>query len=492
VRQSLGASRGRILRILFAEGMVLSLVAACTAMVFAAWACRAVAKFAPELESGGRFGPDFSPDWRVALYSAALAVASTLCFTLAPALRAWGQDLLPWLRAGEHSVAGGRSKMASLLIMGQLAFGVVLLTSGGLAWRSMRAMEDMDLGFRRDHVLLAGVDTRAAAGNRQQNLMLLEHLREHLSTLPGVVAASWAVAAPPHSHSWMGVQVGSAISDGTAAGPGYLHTLGVRLLEGRDFAPADLGAAVAIVNQKLAHALWPGQSAVGRTITLRGDKFPIQVIGVVPNAAFNAVSSSGQFSGLATEERRNFVFLSEALAGSPGSYTFHVRYAGAPPPVRAALAEVDTRVPVYSIRSMQREFEDFTAPVRVFVNFVGIAALAALLLSSLGLYAVVAFYTTQRRRELGIRVALGAAPRQLLAAVLREGLALVSGGIVMGMALSAAAARAFGSLLYGVSAADPETYAAVVVTLTMVTLLACYVPARRAALTDAMESLRQE
>jgi hypothetical protein len=118
VRQSIGASRWRIVRTVFAEGLVLSLLGACAAMLFAAWACRAVAKFAPALESGVRFGPDFAPDWRVALYSVALAVASTLLFTLAPGLRSWGQDLLPWLRAGEHSVTSGRSKMASLLVIG--------------------------------------------------------------------------------------------------------------------------------------------------------------------------------------------------------------------------------------------------------------------------------------------------------------------------------------------------------------------------------------
>jgi predicted permease len=494
VRQSIGASRQRIVRILLAEGLVLSLAAAGAALVFAAWACSAIGKFAPPLESGGRFVPDFAPDWRVALYAIALAIASTLVFTLAPALRAWGQDLLPWLRGGEHSIARGRSLTANLLVVAQLALCVLLLTSGSLAWRSTKLMESADLGFTRDHILLAGVDTKTAASSRAQNLALLERMRERLLAVPGVAAASWAVAAPPHSHSWMDVPIESVPSDGTFAGPDYLHTLRVPILAGRDFSAADLGSrgAVAIVNRRLAHALWPDQPAVGRTITVATSQVPVQVIGVVPDAAFNAVGRNGEFSGLAPEERRNYVFLSEALHGDPGTYTFHVRYTGAIPAVRPALGEVDRRVPVFSVRTLQTEFEDFTLPVHTFANFVGISALGALLLASLGLYAIMAFYTARRRRELGIRVALGASPRQVLGTVLREGLLLTFAGLAIGLAFSAAAAKAFGSLLFGISPNDPATYAAVAVTLAVVALLACYVPARKASRVDPMVSLRQE
>ena len=331
VRQSIGASRLRILRILLAEGLVLSLAAAAAALLFASWACAAIAKLGPRLESGGRFVPDFAPDWSVAFYALALAVLSTLVFTLAPAVRAWGQDLLPWLRGGEHSVAPGRSRTANLLVVAQLALCVLLLTSGSLAWRSTKLMESTDLGFRRDHVLLAGVDTRVATGSRAENLALLERMRQRLLALPGVASASWAVAAPPHPHGFMGIPINDVPSDGTYAGPDYLHTLRVPILAGRDFSAADLNRPVAIVNRKLARALWPGQSALGRTITVATSDVPVQVIGVVPDAAFNGVGSNGEFSGLAPEDRRNFVFLCESLHGTPGSYTFHVRYAGGDP-----------------------------------------------------------------------------------------------------------------------------------------------------------------
>ena len=494
VRQSIGASRWRILRILLSEGLILSLAAAGAAMIFAQWACTAVAKLGPPLESGGRFVPDFAPDWKVVIYGLALAVLSTLAFTLAPVVRAWGQDLLPWLRGGEHSIAPGRSRIASLLVVAQLALCVLLVTSGSFAWRSTKLMEQADLGFVRDHVLLAGVDTRTAADSRAQNLALLERMRERLLALPGVANVSWAIAAPPHSHGWMDVPVNSVPSDGTFAGPDYLHTLRVPILAGRDFSAADLAGrgAVAIVNRKLARALWPGQSAVGRTVTMANSDAPLEVIGVVPDAAFNAVGRNGDFSGFAPEDRRNYIFLFEWLHGTPGSYTFHVRYGGEIPAVRAALNEVDRRVPVFSVRTLQTEFEDFTRPVHTFANFVGISAAGALLLASLGLYAVIAFYTARRRRELGIRVALGASPAQVLHAVLREGLLLTGGGLAIGLALSGGTARAFGSLLYGISPGDPGMYGAVTAALATVSLLACYIPARKAARVDAMASLREE
>ena len=503
VRQSIGASRARILRILMAEGLALSVLAAALGGVFAWWACGAISKLAPPLESGARFFPDFTPDWRVALYALALAVASTLLFTMAPALRAWGQDLLPWLRAGEHSVARGRSRTATLLVVAQMALCVLLLVSGALAWRSTRLMESTDLGFTRDHVLLAGIDTRTAAQTAGQNLQILERMRRRLLAVPGVLSASWAVAAPPHSHSWMGVPIATpgvaqpVLSDGTTAGPDYLHTLRVPMLAGRDFTPGDLtGRPVAIVNRKLASALWPNQPAVGRVITVGAGDQLLEVVGVVPDAAFNAVGNEGEFSGLAPEARRSFVFLPEGLRGAPGSYTFHLRYSGdtaaLAPAVRAAIGEIDRGVPVFSLRTMDAEFSDFVLPIHLFANVVAVFAAGALLMATVGLYALIAFYTVRRRREMGIRVALGATPRQILRGVLSDGLLLTAAGLGFGLLLSAAAARAFGSLLYGISPADPLTYTAVIAALGAVSLAACYVPARCAARVDPMDSLRQE
>ena len=502
VRQSMGASRGRILRILLAEGLTLSLLAAGAGVAFAWWACGAVSKLAPPLESGARFVPNFTPDWSVAFYAVALAVASTLAFTLAPAMRAWGQDLLPWLRAGEQSVARGRSRGATFLVVAQMGLCVLLLVSGALAWRSTRLMESADLGFTRDHILLAGVDTRTAAQTSDDNVAMLDRMRRRLLAIPGVVSASWAGSAPPHVLGWTARPVVTpggprdVTSDGASAGPDFLRTLRVPILAGRDFSPGDLGRPVAIVNRKLARALWPKGSALGRVMALGASETPIEVIGVMGDAAFNAIGTAGEFSGLAPEARRNYLLMPEGAGGFPGRYTFHVRYAGdmasMVPSLRAALAEVDRGVPVYSLRTMDAEFADFVLPIEMFTNVVSVFACGALLLACLGLYALIAFYAARRRREMGIRAALGASPGQILRVILLDGLGLTAAGLALGLVLSAAAGRAFGSLLYGISPADPLTYAAVIAALMAVSMAACYIPARRAARVDPMLSLRQE
>jgi len=513
VRQSLGASRFRILSISLAEGLVLSAAGCAAAWLFAEWACRAVVKFVPPLESGVRLTPDLSPDWSVALYAMILAVAATLAFTLAPAVRTWRQDLLPWMKAGEHGVIQGRSRLANILVVAQLALCCLLLTSAGLAWRSIYLMDTADLYFTKDHLLLAGINTSGAATGKQQNIELLERMRRRLAALPEVVAASYTWSAPPRAMTGMQVRAaGSAqpvSTDGDFVGPDYLAALGVPLLAGRGITETDMSSAMAgaarsvVINQKLAQTLWPvqsgwpGQSALGRTISLADVDRPLEVVGIVPNGAFSGIGAGGAVTGIRKEDRGNFIFLSEQQSRStPGEMTFHIRYAGSlkaiAPAVRAAIRETDSRVPVFSLQPMESAWAAFTAPVHLMTTLLELFAIGSLLLAAVGLYAVAAFYTARRTREFGIRMALGASPRQTLARVLKEGLLLTAIGVTIGMALSAAAGRAFGSLLFGVTATDKPTYLAVIAVLPAVSLLACYIPARRAARIDPTNALRQD
>ena len=491
LRLSLGAPRLRILRTLLAEGLVLSLAATAAAWGFASWVSRALVVLLPPLESGARFDVDLAPDWRVAVYALSLGALCTLAFSAAPATRIWRQQLLPALKQGEHGIVSGRSKPANILTVGQLALCVVLLTAGGLAWRSLSLIDVTDLGFPRDHLLLAAVGTAPGTD--------LERVRQRLLQVPGVESASWAIAAPPHSHSWMGLPAqvaagGPSIpTDGTRAGPAYLRTLGVPIQEGRDLSRSPS----VVVNRKLAQALWPGQSALGRTFLLGANTTPLEVAGVVPDAAFNGVGEDGSFSGLAPSERRPFIFLPDRqIAEDTGERTFHIRYRGpleeVAPAVRAAIHQADSRLTVFSVRTMETEWRTFTAPIRIVVTLVGCFALVALFVAAVGLYAVMAFHTRKRTRELGIRAALGATPAQASRLILKEGLLLTFLGLALGLGICGLAGRAFAHLLFGVTPTDTAAWLVVIALVTAVALGACYLPARRAAKVDPMLALRQD
>lgn len=496
VRQSIGASRARILRIQLAEGFVLSLAAWAAACLFAEWACGAIVKFVPPLESGARLAPDLAPDWRVTLYALLLAVFATVAFTVAPAVRGWRQELLPYLKAGEHCVIEGRSRLANVLVVAQLALCVLLLTSAGLAWRSARLMDATGLSFDKNHLVLAGVDTSGAAVTGAQNLAVLEHLRQRLLAVPGLVTVSYAQNAPPRA--WNGLPVTAAgatklfATDGNFVGPDYLRALGVPILAGRGLSEGETSGAV--INQKLAQALWHGETAVGRMLTIAGAEFV--VAGVVPNGAFSAIGPGGGVS-LRQEDRGNFVFLPlRDGPAAPGRYVLHLRYAGSlgtiSPSIRAALREAEPRAAVFGLRTMEDEWDEFLGPVHFITDLLGLFGSASLLLAAIGLYAVAAFYTARRTREFGIRMALGSSPRRTVEEVLKEGLLLAGVGVGIGLALSAAAGRVFRSFLFGVTPTDTATYMAVTGLLAAVSLLACYIPARRAARVDPMRALRAE
>jgi len=282
-------------------------------------------------------------------------------------------------------------------------------------------------------------------------------------------------------------------TDGTYVGPDYLRALGVPILEGSD----TLQAGSTIINRKLAQALWPGQSAVGRTFMLGTNTMPLQVAGVVPDAAFNGVAADGSFSGLAKSERRPFIFVADAHTISANEdRTFHIRYRGPladlVPAVRAAIHRTDARLTVFSVRTMQAEWESFTAPIRIVVTLVACFALGGLLIASVGLYAVVTFYTSKRTRELGIRAALGASPTQAASLIVKEGLLLTALGLAFGLAICTIAGRAFAHLLFAVTPTDATTWLAVAAVLTTVSLSASWLPARRAARVDPMLALRQD
>jgi predicted permease len=495
VRQSLGASRVRILRMLLAESILLSLAAWAAALLFAGWVSHALVRL---LRPPPAFASDFAftvrPDWTVAGYALALALFAMIAFTVGPSLRAWRQDLLPWLKAGEQGVVQGRSRLAAALVVLQLACSILLLVGAGLAYRSLSLLSGRNLGFDPEGVLVVTVNTSGSATSEGTNKELLDRLQTRLGSVPGVESVSYA--RRPVNQYWPPVRIRSdraqqsVVAEQNEVGPGFLAVHGVRPRAGRDFtmADADRGQRAAVITQNLADALWPGQSAIGRSVRLGSERQPIAIIGIAPNALFH---------GFSVEEDPKFIFLSEPQNPvAPGLTRFYFRYRGSldaiAPAIRRALVTTSASTSIVTMDSLASLLDADIQPIRMVTILLVLFALGSLLVAGIGQYAVIAFDMRRRTRELGVRIALGASARQIATGVIQEGLRLTAAGLVFGFVLSLAAGMALRRLLYGVTPTDAWTYAGVFVLLACASFAACYLPARRAARVDPVRTLRQE
>ena len=498
LRQSLGASRGRIIRALVSEGLVLSMVSWGAACATAWMITRTMSGFlAPNSQGAAVPMPDFTPDWTVLGYALVLAMFCTIVCTVAPAVRVWRQPLLGPLKSGEQTVIQGRSTLSRTLVVVQLAFSVLLVTCAGLAYRSLFLVGGFESGFDTQSLMVVSVNTAGSAGNAQANVVLLENLRAGLAAVPGVQGVSYATQPPRENWGSDEVRIPGSSSDPpraeiNLAGSNYLETLGVSLLAGRDPSREGSGraTAVAMISQNLANELWPGQSPIGRRIIV-GDPGQhvrdVEVVGVMPDR---------YYSGFRRVPQR-FVFISWAHNPTPpGEITLYVRFAGSfdamGPAIARALQEVDSKTAIAFMRTWDTQIDSGIWPVRVLTTLLMLFAGGSLFIAAIGQYALVSFDMRRRVRELGLRVALGASSKQVMAAVIREGFALTIFGLIVGFALSIAVGRVLSGALYGITSTDPVTYAGVFALLTVASMLACYVPARRAALIDPMKALRVE
>jgi predicted permease len=498
IRLSIGASRGRIVRLLLAEGVAISVVAWFAACVIAIWVSRLLPQLLPQTPFA-ESGIDFTPSWRVLGYAMVLAAIGTIAFTLAPAIRAWRQDPLPWLKAGEHSVAHGRSRLADVLVVVQLTFSVVLLTTAGLATRSA-SMMTVDLGFDTNDLLLVTVRTTGASASRDANVALLDRIHERFAQTPGVRSVSYVRNA-----FWGSLRVHAGARQHSVSmqivGDAYLATLGLSLTAGRPLTleDRDRATAVAMINENLADALWPGQPAVGRIMTL-GVSQPVEIVGVVRNAFVTG------FNPERPNTRPNFVFITEQQSfastgrgdpASPGDVTFYLRHdASALDTVGAAIApalrQIDPRVAIVTLRTMNGQLDSLTLTARIIARLLAMFSIVSLVIAAIGQYAMIAFNMRRRVREFGVRIALGASGTQVVSSVLGEGIWLTSVGLICGLGLSLGVALAVRGVLFGVTPTDPRTYAGVFALLAFVAVVACCLPARAATRVDPVQALRQD
>jgi predicted permease len=493
VRQSLGASRGRLARLVVVEGVVIATVACVLAFVFAWWA----AWFVPTLLPQGRvtMPMDFTPDWRVAVYAGILTLLGTIGSSLAAALRTGRQDLLPLLKDGAHSTVSGRSKVSSALVVLQLAFSVLLLTAGVLAFRSGSILTT-DVGFDTRNLLLVNVGTGAAAPSPEEAVALIDRIGQRLAALPDVASVSYTRGSAGRGTIRVRESAGAIPATVKFVGPGYLETLGLAPIAGRTVSRSDVlgGAGVAVLSRDLAAAMFAGGDPIGQTLLVGEENAPAIVVGVAPS--FDLERSS---------EPSNYVFLADRARAEgndqfapsgPGRPTFWLRYTGplerAAAAIPGALRDVDPRIALAGQETLTAQLEERGLGARLISRLLLTFAGMSLLIAAVGQYAVMAFNMRRRTRDFGVRLALGASARQITGAVLREGAGLTVAGLAGGFVLSVGVATVLRGILFGVRPTDPPTYLVVFVLLACVSLFACYLPARRASRIDPVQALRQE
>ena len=501
VRGALGAGRGRILRQLFTESALLALLGGLGAVAMAPLLLGVLVGAAPaDVPLLDRAVIDV----RMLAFSAATALGCALLFGLAPALRVSRTDIESALRAGRDASSPGHLRLRGGLLVAQVSLSVVLLVGAGLFVRSFRALQATEVGFESERLVLMDVDL---PGPRYPEIpsqvAFYEQLLEHLARVPGVSAAG--TSQPPGSGS--GMTFSFSIEGRTATNPngreddetlhavtpGYFEVLGQRVVSGRAFDARDGadGAPVVIFNESLARKHFPDGDALGRRIAFRVGETPWrEIVGVVADTRLQSPDVEPEpaiFIPFAQKTWPWLTWTTVVARVDPG-----VDVSPVPAALRSALLELDPALPPQSIRTVEAEFRENTARRTFATTLVAGFGLLALLLSVVGLYGLVTYSVARQRREIGVRIALGADSGDVIGRVLRQSLLLTSMGAAGGVAAALAVSRLVEGLLYGVSAVDVTTYAATVGVVMTVALATASLPAVRAARSDPVRALRAD
>ncbi|CAA9303613.1 MAG: Acidobacterial duplicated orphan permease (function unknown) [uncultured Gemmatimonadaceae bacterium] len=500
VRLALGAGRGRLVRQLLTESVLLAAIGGAAGVALAWGGLAALRALAPA--DLPRIG-EVRIDGVVLLVTALVVIVTGVAFGLVPALRASRPDLFATLREGGRggTASRGGHQLRRVLAGAQVALVVVLLTGAGLLIRSFLELQRVELGFRPDHLLTMELALPAAKYQQApQRTAFYETLVERVGALPGVRGAgaissiflsntpnstTFTIAGRPRTREQENVEVPL-----DAVTPDYFRVMGVPLVRGRAFTAADRADAppVVIINENMARRFWPNEDPVGRRFKYGGPESEapwMTIVGVVGDMRRTGYDAPVRYE----------TFLPVAQ-DAPGRLTLVVRTAGPPlalvGAVRAAVRAIDPDQPVSGVASMDQTLGAMVAERRFSMALLGTFAGLALVLGLVGVYGVTSYLVAQRTRELGLRIALGANPRQIVRGVVRQGMGVAAAGLGIGLVGALGAARLMAGLLYGVGTADGVTLAAVVVILAASTLLANYIPARRAAAADPLAALRAE
>ncbi|HSV63269.1 MAG TPA: ABC transporter permease [Chthoniobacterales bacterium] len=498
IRAAMGASRGRVLRQMLTESTLLSAIGGIAGLLLSIWLTDLLMSMLPE---GAPRLDQVGIDYRVLTFALGVSALTGILFGIVPALQASKLDVTSALKEGGRGGEGHRRTSArSLLLIGEVALSLVLLVGAGLLIKSFVRLQEVRPGFNAHNVLIANVALPGAKYKDQQFVEFFRQLKERLEAAPGVQAVGGSVNLPLNAS---GYAIGRAfIPEGrpltvdeskdamfsTITGD-YFRALQIPLLSGRTFELRDNADApkVVIINETTAKRHFGSPAAaIGKRLSIwRDEKFMREIVGVVGDTKTGSLtgeSGAQMYVPHAQDFQWNFMGLVIRTAGDPAAFATTLR---------REVQAIDKDQPVYNVRTMDDVVANSLGTRRVSMQLFAVFACAALLLAAIGIYGVMAYSVTQRTQEIGLRMALGAQKSDVLGLVIRQGMTLSVIGVIVGLAGAFALTRVIGNLLYGVTATDPATFVGIPLLLLFVALLACYLPARRAARLDPTRALAQ-
>jgi len=496
IRAAMGAGRGRLVRQLLTESTVLSLLGGLAGLLVAYWGRNVLWSFRPPFLLDGSI--DLSFDARVLGFTLLISIFTGLVFGIIPAIKASGTDINEVLKTGGRGGALGwtHNRLRGLLVISEIALALVALVGSGLFLRSMQNAQQFNPGFESQNLLQMNFDLGALRYDADHGQQFFRDAVERAKTVPGVVSASVS-----SNGVFGGGLAGTIFREGEQIDPnnrgilvnfddvipGHFEAMRIPLISGRDFTDFDREKTtrVAVINEAMAKAIWPGQDALGKRFAIVTEPNLLQVIGVVGTTVVGQIG----------EDPQPVAYLPMRQQYSPFA-TLVVRTSSNPEPligaVRAQIQPIDKNLAFTNAQTVQQILGQGLWAARMGAALLGLFGALALVLASIGIYGVLAYSVAQRTSEIGLRMALGAQPRQVLGLVLKQGMLLAMIGAAAGILVALPVARMAGNLLYGVSATDPVTYAGITLLLLCVALLACYLPARRATRIDPLKALRVE
>ena len=496
-RLALGASRSRLLRQLLTESLVMASMGGIGGWMIAAYVSSLMGVLRTPL--GWPLDLSVSLDYRVLLFCAGLSVATGVAFGLVPALRATRPDVVTDLKADARgSATRDRSRLRNGLVVGQVAMCALLLVCTGLFLRSLQSARGLDLGLENRNLLLMGFDPALDRRPDAEARRLLRDILEGAQALPGVESATLTTAVPltviidsssfvPEEYA-ADPQADRVQADIYAVGPDFFATMGIPFLAGEDFRLQPATGKPVIVNEAFSRAAFPNQSPIGRRVL--GDGRALEIAGLVATAKSRTIG----------EDPRPAIYLPVLTEYSATNTTRGVtlvvrttnQAASYALPLREAIRRTAPSLAVFDVRTMETHLREASLVPRLTWALSAVAGAVAAVLAMIGVYGVISSTVIMRRRELGIRLAIGARPQELLAMVLRQGVTLAFIGTALGLLAALGVTRFAASLLYDVNPTDPTTFAAVGFFLLAVALVACVLPARAAARVNPVEALRSE